>query len=66
MKGLSRRKGEFLCVLNLIKRGEGMKNYAVALSIVFLGLCIVMGSWVLKDGFSVEQKALPKKEIPQS
>ncbi|WP_269449386.1 hypothetical protein [Bacillus sp. SJS] len=43
-----------------------MKNYAVALSIVFLGLCIVMGSWVLKDGFSVEQKALPKKEIPQS
>jgi len=40
-----------------------MKNNIVALSIFFLGVCIVIGSWMISNGLSVKPNISTKQAV---
>ncbi|WP_394190862.1 helix-turn-helix domain-containing protein [Paenisporosarcina quisquiliarum] len=43
-----------------------MKNNFIAISIVSLGICILIGSWLIADGLSEVNKPLPITTIEQA
>lgn len=42
-----------------------MKNNLIALSIVSLGICILIGSWLIADGLKEVNKPIPATTIEQ-
>lgn len=43
-----------------------MKNNFIALSIVILGICILMGSWLIADGLRTVNEPIPPTTIEQA